>query len=460
VNNIHTYTRFRNVIVAAAFLAGMVGISQAEMMIARDPSNPYQLNPHAKVKHVVFYDGGNGDWKASSLRFRGSVARMAVKYGFRLDTSSARGYVTTETLADVDVLVLGSSTGDKFHDRPASEAAAERFIYESGKSLFMHFGAISIIPCPGRGSWGGGDSLSAPTCRFLARAAARQLHTQSEGTRTVYVDSVRAGEIPPHASMGGTVPQPSHSISNHGISNVESRNIYTGLARTWQGINEVAWPHFTSSPRIVEDMVRKVASLDSVSYTESRVNVLLSLDESRDDVGSNRMGDHPVAWTRKMGNGLAAAVGFGYYDASDPRIVAGQTIRDSIVEKFNWRLLRYLARDFVGCMNPSSPHYNPEASVTALTLSDKADPCNGPIALQSGNVQTRLNLSVRSGVVNIHGADPGVRISIMDVAGKLMARRTGSGSGMLEIRGLKSGIYFVQVSAPDGSKTAQRINLF
>lgn len=90
------------------------------------------------------------------------------------------------------------------------------------------------------------------------------------------------------------------------------------------------------------------------------VIVLNTLNEKAPYYGGvGQMGDLVEGWGRHVGNGLTANVEHGHGSVYvHPR----GSVNDSIMEKLNWRIIRYLARDFVGCMDPADANYNPEAS--------------------------------------------------------------------------------------------------
>jgi hypothetical protein len=145
--------------------------------------------------------------------------------------------------------------------------------------------------------------------------------------------------------------------------------------------------------------------------------------------------------------------------------VVGDTVRDSLMEKYNWRLMKYLARDFVGCMDPASPHYNPEATVTTLTASDDPDPCNAPVNVRAGVARSAAaTVTARAGVIRITLAGTGRHdIRISDVTGRRVYAQSvanAPGGKPLEIAILKPGIYFVRVTGPDGASSTARTDLF
>ena len=197
-----------------------------------------------------------------------------------------------------------------------------------------------------------------------------------------------SGQIPPRATGTSAVA----ATRNHGRKNPETSNIFETLPTNggagalanrpyiWEGLGD-EWYNYRNNPRLQGEL-----TIENIKY--GPINILLSLDESSiaDDAkcsdGSNcknkgTFGDRPVAWTRKVGNGLAAYQNAGHSNVyTRTRTVGSATVNDSIIEKFNWRLMKYLARDFVGCMTPGDAKYNPEATVLQLSPGiDDATPC-------------------------------------------------------------------------------------
>lgn len=438
-------------------VASLATPASAEMMLPRDPSNAYQQNPHAGLRHVLLYDRAKAHGQGRAA-LRASLARLSRQYGFRLDTSAAPiGYIQPSVLEGVDVLVLAH--GDENVLGPegsSSTAAVERFVYEQGKGLLMVHAAGAFLTChvSRYAHIVGAEPSLTTTCGFLARAAVRQYHQHvpAGSAARIYVDSVAEGEIPPHESLGGTVPTPPPSAYAHGIRNPETRNVFTGLPRVAEDLKDEWW-RFRSSPWLFGDSVYTVATLER-DYVEGRVNVLLSLDERSLDWGTSRMGDHPVAWTRKMGNGLVAFNSAGH-DATHDVYTQG----DSLMERFNGRLLRYLARDFVGCMDPASARYNPDASVVTLTATDPANPCTSSSVRFGSHAAGDVSLRGHGGVIRLSWTRAGRRdVRITDVAGGTVASLTVSDEQRdASVGSLKTGVYVIHVRDTDGARYSRRL---
>lgn len=463
--------------------------------IAADPTNPYQMYIAAQtkaagakrgVKSVLLYDQapGHSDGKQALRR---SLSRLSQKYGFRLDIQDQNGYITAATLAGVDVVVFSQGDGDVLGGMSsASTVAMENFTYAQGGSVLLVHAAAAYIQCP----TSGGSDLANANCRFLARAAARQyLQHQADNTPVrIYADSVAAGEIPPYGSLGATNnlgPVPPVSVTNHGRRNDETKNIFDttgtiqfnsllprnsatdGRRTVWDALG-CEWYNYSSSPRTVGNMSRTVAG---TVYTEGRVNILLSMDELSRNIGSQRMGDHPQAWTRKMGNGLSAYQNAGHSDiyirtrgtTANP-LPGGGTSNDSLVEKFNWNLLRYLARDYVGCMDPNFAEYNPAATVERLTEADPATQCVTPTSTISvaGPRNTFQGVTVKARGFEIKTPEAGFyRVSVTDLSGRSVYSKTvvGGANKNIELTNLSKGSYFVRVTNPAKALSAVRVEI-
>lgn len=129
------------------------------------------------------------------------------------------------------------------------------------------------------------------------------------------------------------------------------------------------------------------------------------------------------------------------------------TVRDSLMEKYNWRLMKYLARDFVGCMDSLSTYFNPEASVERLTESDLSTPCQIPESiLQPHPKLSTLRQPMASAFTHFGGHGLTVHLNpqfkydilVTNAAGILQAIRTVSNQSETHILALESGSYFVQ----------------
>jgi hypothetical protein len=397
---------------------------------------------HTNIKRVILYDYTvSGGHSTSRQVLRQSMRALALKYKFQLDTTDRPADITSTYLSGAQILATSNGDGDVFTSAAAKQAVQD-FVEKDGHAIAMFHASGAFIPCPTNGQ----ENLSDAGCLFLARVAVRQYftHNPDRTPAPIYVDSVAKGQVPPNAKAG----TPAAAI-NHGIMNPETKAIFNGLPRTFPGLKD-EWYSFRDTPRLQGDMTVGGA-------VESRVNVLLSMNEGTFNPAS-KTGDHPIAWTRKMGNGLGAFNSAGH-DATPGEILYFQ--QDSVIQRFDWQLMRYLAKDFVGCMDPKFKEYNPEATVSALTPSDPVNPCSTPttfITAKDRKSQFSASAGSRSILVSIN-SEGKHSVRVADIHGKTVFQTNGFGKRDLEIPGLQNGIYFVKVNAAKENKV-QRISLY
>lgn len=431
---------------AAWVLAASLPLMAQVAVVPSNPNPPVKVN--TKVKHVLLNNytlGGHDQTFMLDV-----LTRLATKYGFQLDVSDTRTYITPSTLEGVDVAVFNNGEGDVLSDS-TSLGAMKNLIQVKGKGLLQEHGAASYIPCPTSGR----EDLTDPDCRWLARILVRQYRSQVAYNTEVRViaDSVKQGEVPPNADADAPA-----ATMNHGRSNPESRMIFEALPPNGLGINPAQkyswdsladqWFNFIASPRLQDSQ----QVFDGVTF--SPVNVLFSLDVDSSKTPGLRTGDHPCAWGRKVGAGLTAFNSFGHWDYLRPRGAStAHPVKDSLEEKVTWNLLRYLARDFMGCMDNRYQEYNPEASVTTLTSIDDPSPCKTPANTRlqplSGKQENRFKVDGKSVVVPLYeNGDYRVRILSMD--GKALASASGRGGDgrLLSLPAPQAKSYVVRIEAP------------
>lgn len=510
-------TRAVLALVVSAFAFGVPAQAQcpatgncANMTIAKNPNAPYQLAGEAsrvngtgprmfnKVERVVLYDAiPNNNHLEGKHAIRRMMSTLAVRYGFELvinDNNNAIGWLTSDILNGTNVVLFSQGDKDVLGNSAttASTIAMENYIYRQGGSLMMLHAASAFITCPGTGTNGGGQDIHAATCRFLARATVRQYYQhQNPGTRMrVYADSTMPGEFPPYGSLGATNnlgPVPRQATYPHGRVNPETKNIFDNSVpfnwplpensptdpRTyvWDSWGD-EWYNYTSNPRNIDTtMIRNVTNFTPAeNHIEGKVNILLSLDELSRNIGNQRMGNHPMSWTRRMGKGLAAYVNIGHNNqAFGARTGDGRSGVDSVAYKYYWNLIRYLSRDYEGCTDNTYAEYNPHASVKHITGYEDSDkpaiaailpaqnePCvtKTGAAIRPGQKTTgfQQGITARADGVSITLPRNGVyRVLVQDLMGRPLYSKavTGGAGKSVDVSGLASGVYFVRVKAPD-----------
>jgi hypothetical protein len=206
-------------------------------------------------------------------------------------------------------------------------------------------------------------------------------------------------------------------------------------------------------------------SWDGVIYVEDRLNILLSMDETSRYLSDRRMGDHPVSWVRKMGNGLAAFNSIGNDNTAYGTARSGSGLGvDSMAQAYLWNLIRFLGRDFQGCTDPDFQEYVPWASVRTLTPGD-AEPCMTPVSIFSsgkGDLPSRGVSAFAGGMIRVKIPEAGFyRIHVSDMRGRQVHARTviGGVDREVEIRDMAKGSYVVQVTRPPRTVNVVRVNL-
>jgi hypothetical protein len=454
----------RQIAVAAVVLA--LGVLFAPTQAAVTTLVPFDSVKNAasgtKIKFIIHYEFSKGGH--SQTNTRNHLTRLANKYGFRLDRWTAQADVTPTNLAGVDIAVFNQGDGDVLEPANSSYVTAmKNFIEVQGKSILNVHAAAAYVPCPTSGQ----ENLTDANCRWLARVMVRQYyHHDNDPTRArIYADSVRAGEIPPNATGTGAVP----AAIDHGRRNVATKNIFNNLPPnggtgatasypyTWDGMGD-EWYNWRGYPR-----QQGSAVYDSVTF--GPVIILMSLDETG-YTSTNTMGDRPESWVRAVGNGMSGYNNMGHSDAWTRARTGnglGGTVNDSIVEKYNWRLLKFLGHDFAGCMNPAFAQYNPEASVTTLTPLDDAAPCKTPLAIRAltpGTSSEGIRVS-KQGAVRISVLEAGsyqIRVTGANGASTFAKTVNGGSHKEFEIPALgAAGSYLVQVTAPSGKVSSARV---
>jgi hypothetical protein len=421
-----------------------------------------------KIRKIVHYEYTFGGHDQANTR--NHLTRLANKYGFALERWTTQSDVTASNLLGVDILVLNQGDGDVLEPAASSYVTAvKNFVEVQGKGLLAVHAAAAYVPCPTSGV----ENLTDAGCRWLARVLVRQyFHHDNDNTKArIYADSVLTGQIPPGATGAAAVA----SARDHGRKNIFTRSIYTvngvnmlptnggstpalNQPYVWDGVGD-EWYNYRGFVRLQGSQ-----TFDGVVF--GAVNVLISLDESG-YTSSNKIGDRSETWTRTVGAGLTAYNNMGHSNVwvrtRTGNALGTATVADSMPEKFNWRLLKYLARDFIGCMDPAYAEYNSEASVTNFTSIDPVAPCVTPTSVRfEKGAKLVAGLAVTSGVIRIPTMESGsYAVTVSDANGrKVFFRSAVGGAGRkIEINGLTKGTYMVRVSTPKSEEAIAKVTL-
>jgi hypothetical protein len=458
-------------------LLSMGGILPANAQTCSDAAATPLVCPYDAVKNSAAKTHIKGvllmDWTAGGhdkANTQNHLFRLSKKYGFRLDRSQSNTYITAATLQGIDLVVFNNGDQDPLTNS-ASLTAIKNFVEVQGKAFLVIHAGAAYIPCPD-------ENLSGADCRWIMRGIRTQfwIHNYDLTKATLFADSVEAGQIPPRATSTSAVA----AKTSHGLKNPETRMIYEELptnggtgalanrAHVWEGLGD-EWYNYRNNPRLEAERI-----IDGITY--GPVNVLLSLDESSiaNDAGcsgggncknTGTFGDRTACWTRKAGKGLAAYQNAGHSNVyTRQRSVGTSNVNDSIIEKFNWRLMRYLGRDFVGCMDSKYKEFNPEASVTTLTSIDDPAPCKILISTSISSERKHMSMATMqaSEGIMIPTSEIGTyNIQISNIQGERVFSASAMGGSGKSVRALKNqkGTYLVDVTAPKIGHSISQISL-
>jgi hypothetical protein len=250
-----------------------------------------------------------------------------------------------------------------------------------------------------------------------------------------------------------------------------------GSRLIWDGMWD-EWYAFQNHPRRAP-----VGTYGGVHW--GPVKMLLSIDESHTSYPNSlgcsagspcKTGDRPVSWTRVIGNaGLAAYNNAAHGDvyARTRTAPGGSAVRDSMWEIYSWRLLKYLARDYVGCTNPALPNYNPQASVRSITPLDSTP---GSAVYRGGDMAACPTVTSLwqhpKGVAKLQGLQvisSGIRVSVPGAGshdllvatpnGRVMdSRKVEGGNGVTtDVKNLRKGYYVVRLVDANGKLSVARV---
>lgn len=457
------FTHFKSVAALAVVLVGLAAPSHAAITTLVPFDSVKNAASGTKIKFVIHYEFSKGGH--SQVNTRNHLTRMANKHGFRLDRWTAQADVTPANLANVDVAVFNQGDGDVLEPANSSYVnAVKNFVEVQGKSLLQVHAAAAYIPCPTSGQ----ENLTDANCRWLARVLVRQyFHHDNDNTKArIFADSTCKGQIPVGATGTAAVP----ATINHGRCNDSTKAIFdglppnggtgatAGLKYTWDGLGD-EWYNYRGYVRQQGAQV-----FDGVNF--GPVITLVAIDESG-YTSSYKMSDRVETWVRLVGNGVTAYNNMGHSDVwtrARSGNALGGTVSDSIAEKINWRLMKFLGHDFVGCTDSTYLEYNPQATVSVLTPLDDPAPCkNKGTAIRGiGRGASHNGISIaRNGVVKVSVGESGVwRLNVVNTVGRVVYSRKVAGASGKEFelpRLAGNGVYVLRVKSPSGVSSAARL---
>jgi type 1 glutamine amidotransferase len=187
------------------------------------------------------------------------------------------------------------------------------------------------------------------------------------------------------------------------------------------------------------------------------VTILLTVDEQsfskpvRGPMGS----DHPVVWAKTDGKGRVVHMSMGHSWATNNVYTA----KNGYLKKFLYGTLRYVAGDFTGCTDNEFVEYNPDATRS------EPDACvtrKGVSIGASGSGEARTLVYRRDGTsdIRIRFQAPGAHaVTLLDVAGRVVDRRSGAGPSEYSLPTPSRGGIYTVVARIDGAETRHRVTV-
>jgi type 1 glutamine amidotransferase len=237
--------------------------------------------------------------------------------------------------------------------------------------------------------------------------------------------------------------QPTANVMHDAEGNkdgTESKGIFKGLTAPLAFLDE--YYSFRTSPR-----------------GKAGVTILLTIDEkSLNKTLDGAMGnDHPVVWSKTEGKGRVLHFSMGHSWSTNNVYTA----KNNYLKNFMYSSLRYVAGDFLGCMDSQSQNYNPEAtknnpadcelsSIHRVTFSSDASGSGSPIVSQDSR-----GYGVRVGFYS-----PGPHeLTLVDMAGHTVYKKEGRGQALESVpHPSKPGLYVLKAKA-EGHVTTRRVTV-
>jgi len=194
---------------------------------------------------------------------------------------------------------------------------------------------------------------------------------------------------------------------------------------------------------------------------QSGVTILVTVDEATSSAPfSSPMGrDHPVVWAKPIGKGRIVHHSLGHSFGSGGTGHNVYTHKNNYLHDLMLRILKYSAGDYIGCTDSTYEQYNPDATKNDQTACLNKIPVsilvNNSVPKSFEFSQLSKNNSIE---VNVLATGPH-SVAIVDMAGKVVDRRNGSGPVQYSLPSpQKSGFYLVKVKT-NGKIQTQRISV-
>jgi hypothetical protein len=362
----------------------------------------------SKLKRVLVLDksqmGASGHFE-SRRDLNAALASLAVEKGFAVTTigqndpaSRIAAEFSPEGLAAYQAVIFSSNDGVHAQLNAAEKADFEAYVRNGGGFVPIHAASAFISNWP----W----ITEALVESFYGPTGSNQptynLHHDPEGMRD------------------GT----------------ETRGIFKGL----------------TTPQAHKD---EMYSFRATPRGRDGVTILLTVDEksSSKPISAPMGEDHPLAWSKAEGKGRIAHISLGHsWSTINPYALNG-----GYLTKFLYGALRYVAGDFLGCMDGRFAEYNPDATKAdgdackTLVPATMVDAAGQPASALVAKVPGRAMVKVAVETAGRHA------VTLLDVTGRSVATRTGVGPADYTLpMPDRSGLHVVLVEA-GGRTTRHRV---
>jgi type 1 glutamine amidotransferase len=369
-----------------------------------------QAPAHTNLKSVLILDksqGGANGHLESRRDLNAGLAQLATKYGFTVTTigqNDPASKITNEFsatgLAKYQVVIFSNNDGVDAQLDAASKTNFENWVKGGGGFIPIHAASAFISNWP----W----------------------------LTSVLVQSFYG----PH---GNNQPKANVSHDPEGTKDgTETKGIFKGLTAPLAFLDE--YYSFQKSPRGTAG-VTILATVDEKSYSQP--------------VNGPMGSDHPVIWAKVEGKGRVVHQSMGHSWSSNNVYTAANSYLTNLL----YGELRYAAGDFVGCTDNKYTEFNADATKSDATLCKTLVSTRISVNKSADAFPVITQLQANE-LINVYFSTQGAHeVTLLDVTGKVMDRRIGSGPAQYSLATpKKSGIYVVKAKTGKTTST-QRITV-
>ncbi len=210
-----------------------------------------------------------------------------------------------------------------------------------------------------------------------------------------------------YSPHGNNMPTANVSHDDEGMKDgTETKGMFKGLTAPLAFLDE--YYSFRASPRGV-----------------TGVSILLKVDEkSYSKTVNGPMGDdHPVAWAKVEGKGRVLHNSMGHSWSTNNVYTA----KNAYLKSFMYGALRYVAGDFIGCMDNKYTDYNPDATKSDATACKTLLPTS-IVRPDGSDMVPFISKEAGKQLVNVTFRGAGSHlVTMLDVSGRVVQMQRGTG---------------------------------